>query len=586
MDINDRPGCPQLRTSGLALLFATALALRVTGLVSFANPDENWSASVRVLAGELNGGTSQTLPLVNYLNAASFVPLYGIGRLIGVWNSTADFRAQYFHDRTPFIFAGRLVAAALGAFTPVLAALIAGRLGLGRRSCWVVGAMVALFPENVWLAHMAKTDSGVAFGLMLLVWSILRKVDHPGSRSADVLVGLALAIAVSFKQTAILLSPPLLLGLVILLRRDAGLPWSGIARGLLVSLGACVLACIPMNLGVLLDIRNFLEWQRFLLISVESGRSASAYQIVEAAVRTLKGSTLGLTTVGFLVWLLAPVVRRDPRFLVIWAAPAFAYVAINVASGPLAHPRYYFPFNQIAFTAACLAALSMVERNGAWRPVGRLATAAVFGCAVFGSYEVVRQAMATPMQARCPEVIRSIADPDKDRILSADLYMLGLPISDAASREERERDDRLASKYGVKLPQRPPERAREDVAASRGYYARRIPYDLGGDPNRDSSLSARSKKVMAYWWPIQQEEWDLDYWTTRGYRIFMLIEGGGFTGTGLAMYDEPLFHSFHAQIEKRCELVATLPTSRYLFGERTVRIFRLPRDAAAPRPSP
>lgn len=104
-----------LPTSGLVLLFALALLPRITGLIAFTPTDEGWGASVRVLTGDLSGGTSQALPLVNYLNAVAFVPLYAIGRLIGVWHGTADFRAQYFHDKTPFVFAGRLVAASLGA---------------------------------------------------------------------------------------------------------------------------------------------------------------------------------------------------------------------------------------------------------------------------------------------------------------------------------------------------------------------------------------------------------------------------------------------------------------------------------------
>ena len=125
---------PRLRMSVLVLLFSMALLPRITGLITFFNADEDWGASVRVLTGDLSGGTSQTLPLVNYLNAASFVPLYAVGRLVGVWHGAADFRAQYFQDPTPFIFAGRFVAACLGALTAVLAALIAGRLGLSRRS--------------------------------------------------------------------------------------------------------------------------------------------------------------------------------------------------------------------------------------------------------------------------------------------------------------------------------------------------------------------------------------------------------------------------------------------------------------------
>ena len=235
------------------------------------------------------------MPLVNYLNAASFVPLYAVGRLVGVWHGAADFRAQYFRDPTPFIFAGRFVAACLGALTAVLAALIAGRLGLSRRSSLLVGAMVAVYPMDVWMSHPAKTDSGVAFGVLLLAWSILCKLDNPASKGADALVGLALAVVVSFKQTAILVAPPLLLGMTALLRWDGDRPWSGIARGLVVSLAACVLAWIPMNLGALLDFKNFLEWQRFTLVITELRQSTSAYHMAELAVLALAGNLQGLT---------------------------------------------------------------------------------------------------------------------------------------------------------------------------------------------------------------------------------------------------------------------------------------------------
>jgi hypothetical protein len=573
MKIDDLVGSPRLRTSGLVLLFSIALLLRVTGLTSFYNGDENWGASVRVLTGDLSGGTSQTLPLVNYLNAVSFLPLYAIGRLVGVWHGTADFRAQYFRDPTPFIFAGRFVQACLGALTAFLAALIAGRLGLSRSSSLLVGAMVAILPMNVWRSHLAKTDSGVAFGVLLLAWSVLRKLDNPASKGADALVGLALAVAVSFKQTAILVAPPLLLGMTALLRWDCDRPWSGIARGLVVSLAACVLAWIPMNLGVLLDIKNFLEWQRFTLVTVQM--TQSAYHTPELAVRTLAGNLQGLTPAGLLAWLFAPFVRRDRKVLMLWGSSAFAYVAINVASGRPIASQYYFPFNQLAFTLGCVAAVLLLERTGVSRAIGLVSTVAVLACAGGGSFEVVRQAMATPMSARCAEVIEAIAEPERDKILAALPYMLGVPISEAAASEDRERHERLGRKYGVTVLETPLERMRSRDRVARGYHVRRIPYSMGGDPNREGSLASRTNVIMPYWWPIQEEEWDLDYWTTRGFNIFMLIEGGGFSSSGVVLYDEPVYRSFHEAIEKRCELVATLPTSRYLFEERTVWIYRL-----------
>jgi hypothetical protein len=565
----------RIHASGLVLLFSLALLPRITGLVAFTPWDETWGPSVRVLTGDLSAGTSQTLPLINYLNAVSFVPLYAIGRLIGVWHGTEDFRNQYFADRTPFVFAGRLVSACLGALTAVLAALIASRLGLTRRSSLLVGGTVALFPTDVWLSHIAKTDSGVAFGVLLLTWSILRKLDNPEQKKADVLVGVALALTLSFKQTALLVVAPALVGMAALLRWDCRLPWSRVARGLLVSLIAYILVWIPLNIGVLLNINRFLEWQRFLLIAVEAGQPATVYHIAELAVRSRFQSMEGLTAAGFLVWLIAPFVRHDRKFLMLWFSSAFAYVAINVASGPVVYFRYYFPYDELAFTLACVAALSMLEREGLWRPLGLFSLVAILACAVDGSLEIVKEAMATPMGVRCSKVIKAIADPGRDKILTADVYSLGVPVDASSGNEERERNERLAKKYGMTMPKKPAEMITRKDDFTRGYHVRSIPYSLGGDTAQKASLSSRMGRIMLYWWPIQYEEWDLDYWTTRGFKIFVLIEGAGFSGSGNPLYDAPLYQSFHEQIKERCELVATIPTTRHWFYERKLWIYRL-----------
>jgi hypothetical protein len=431
------------------------------------------------------------------------------------------------------------------------------------------------------LSHVTKTDSGVAFGVLLLSWSILCKLDNPEETWANVLVGFALALTMSFKQTAVLVAAPLLVGMVVLSRRECRLPWSEITRGFFITLITCVLAWIPMNIGIFFDVKRFLEWQRFTLIAVESGRSASVYQIVELAVRSRCRNIEGLTAAGVVVWLIAPWIRRDLKFLMLWGSSAFAYVAINVASGPVIHSRYYFPYDELAFTLGCVAALSLIERPGLWRAAGLCLTAAILVCAGAGSLEIIGQAMTPPIGVRCSKLIRAITHPDRDKILTADLYSLGVPIDPEAAQEDRRRDERLASKYGLSMPKNPRETLTGQDGHPCGYYARMIPYSLGGDPARKSSLTARTGKVTGFWWPIQHEEWDLEYWTTRGFTIFVLAEGAGFSGSGMPMYDEPLYRTFHEQIKERCELVATLPTARTWFYERTLSIYRLrdPKDA-------
>jgi Dolichyl-phosphate-mannose-protein mannosyltransferase len=568
----------RVRPSQLALLFGAALLLRISGLITFENWDENWTASVRILTGELKGGTSQTLPLINYLNAASFVVMYAIGRLLGVWHSTADFRSQYFIDRTPFIFAGRFVAASVGAFSAPLAALIAGRLGLTRRSSLIVGGMVAILPVNVWLSHFAKPDGGVASAGLLFVWSLLRKLGNPEAKGADVMVGVALAIVMSFKQTCLFLVAPALLGFVALLFWERKLSLSQITRGLLVSLLACVVAWAPMNIGILLDIPGFLDYQRAQVIVLT--RNRTPYQIAQAIIPLIAGNVTGLTAAGMLAWLFAPVVRRDLKFLFLWISVAIAYVAFSVVSGGLhVAARYLLPFHELAFTLGCIAVLSLAEREGRSRLVGGFLTVAILASEAVGTAGVVKQATTAPMSLRCSEVLRSIAEPGRDKILTGSLYVVGLPIDGAALDDEHRRHERLAQKYGVKLPERAEERKTHRHHTADGYYVRLMPGAFGG--MEDLTTEKAETAVKPFWWPIQEEEYKLDYWSAQGFNIFVVKDEAAMLVSTI-----PAFRSFHQQIKDGCEQVAVLPSKRELFDEAEIKVYRLRDHGGREAPTP
>jgi hypothetical protein len=94
-----------------------------------------------------------------------------------------------------------------------------------------------------------------------------------------------------------------------------------------------------------------------------------------------------------------------------------------------------------------------------------------------------------------------------------------------------------------------------------------------------------AKVAVPYAWPIQEEEWDLDYWTTRGFDIFVpeadeIALGKSYkfnmlVGQVAGIPPPRWFVRFHQQIEERCELVAVLPPARDLFGEVGLKIYRL-----------
>jgi hypothetical protein len=371
---------------------------------------------------------------------------------------------------------------------------------------------------------------------------------------------------------------PALVGHVGLLRWESGLEWSRIARGLLVAFVACVVVWIPMNIGILLDIPGFLDYQRATVVIMS--RSATTYQIAEHVIRILAGNVTGMTVAGMLVWLFSPGVRRDWRFLILWGSAFFGFVAFSAISGGLkAAPRYFLPFVELAFTLGCIACLTLVERGGRSKLVGGFLTVALLVCEGLGSGEVIRQALAAPIPARCAKILTAIADPERDKILIANPYLAGVPIDAAASEDEYRHHERLAKKYGVKLPERAEEKKSHRYQTARGYYVRAMPFAMGGleDLDREKAETA----IKPFWWPIQEEEWNLDYWTALGFNIFVVQDEAG---PGIAKVPAYLF--MHRQIKERCEQVAELPSRRDLFGEGDVKIYRLrepDRGEHAPR---
>ncbi|MFI5459578.1 MAG: ArnT family glycosyltransferase [Isosphaerales bacterium] len=566
-------------SSGLVMLFFLAWLPRCIGLIGFSNVDETGilKSAVRVLAGEIIPSGYIYTHFYVYANAAVLVPLYAIGRGIGVWHGTDDFRAQYFSDPTPFFFAVRLVSACLGALCAPLAASIANRLGLAQRLSLIVGGIVAVWPISVRFSHIAKPDIGSAFAILLLVWSILRKIDNPKSKWANVTVGVVLAIALSFKQTNLLVAAPVFVGLMAVSKWNDEQSWLEIVRGLLIASGVCVLLLIPVNLGLVLDLENFLHQQRFA--GTTQWRQGTAYEIARVLVLMLAGNLTGITAAGVIAWLAGPFVRQDRRFLVLWGSSVIGLVGFAAVSGTRIAEYRLPPFEVLAVTLGCIAALSLCERKRFSRLVGLSLVIAIVACTLAGSFEVVRQSAAAPMASRVAKAIKTIVRPDRDKILAANGSIFGLPVSAAAEDEEWQRHERLAKKYGTKLPERAEEKRSRQGDTGGGYFVRSFPMVIGG--MEDFDQKAQEKLILPFSWPLQDEEWELDYWTARGFNIFVVLSEEYFLNSTVRLY-----RSLHEQIKERCELVDRIPTARPLFFESEVTIYRFRDQHDEPRSSP
>lgn len=571
---------PTARTTSpvaaLGLLFVVALVLRVSGVVSNApTADEGTGASVRVLVGELTPSPFIYPPLLYYLNAAGFAIMFAAGRLLGVWLSPGDFQVQYFHDPTPFLAATRVVTATLGALAAPLAVLLAERLRLGRWPSLFVGVLVALMPLHVYLSHFAKSDIGAVGALLFLAWAIVQKLDKPDAQWADAVVGFGAVLAPSFKQTTVLVVVPAALGLIMLLRWQRGVPWRQIGRSAGVALATGLLAAIPMNIGVLLDPRSFLDHQR--LAALQSMRKATVGEIARALMPVLAGTFTGMSIPALAAWLVAPLVRRDRPFLLLWVATAVGVLVLGKMAGHKPVANHFMPAEVLAVTLAGVAVGTLWERGGAQRVVGAALGVALLVNMAYGAAVVNRQALARPMGSRVDEVIQSVARPGGDRILSGGIPGSRLPVDASARHDDRERHERLARKYGVTLPPQAPEHAAD---TTRGYYIRNFPYAYGGlETLKPEEVTVHRPFV----WPIQPEEFELDYWTGKGFSVFVVQNEAGFLNC-----DVPAYRSFHRQIRERCDLVAVISSTRPLFDGSNVQVYKVrtasPAGVVAGRP--
>ena len=297
-------------------------------------------------------------------------------------------------------------------------------------------------------------------------------------------------------------------------------------------------------------------------------RPATAAQIAAHVVPLIAGNLTGLTVAGLVASLFAPLVRHDRKFLLLWCSTTFAYVAVSAISGSTIRPRFLLSYDVLAFTLGCIAALSLVERNGLSRIIGILLAIAILACASIGAVEVVRQAMTTRMSARCAGVIEAIADPKQSKILTG--LPLGVSVSVAAEDEDYARVDRLAKKYGVKSMDRAKERLSRRDRRNPVYFVRGIPFSHDGSEDLPTEEVEKLVKPAIGFWPLQDEEWNLDYWTAQGFDIFVVRSEQDYLNA-----KNPLYRSLHQQIKDRCELVAVLPTTRPLFFEQEVKIYKL-----------
>ncbi len=554
----------------LVLLFLFGFTLRAVGAdYGYFHGDEPIAAAARVLTGELVPGQHFYPPLVNYLHALGFAGLFVVGLISNWWDGTEGFRSQFFEDPTVFYVTARLVTAAIGALVAPLFYMIARRVGLAPRFALLVGVAGALFPLGVFMSHIAKGDVALATAIVAMFWAIIARFDTERPVKWDVLIAVFVVLAMSFKQSSLFILLPSAIGVSFLVWRAEG------ALALLWSLLRIVLTGVILwpilNIGILLDFQNFLEFQRIqtvMSLRTDDGMSVGVWTLFERIWMPV----LGLNPVFAIVAVAFPIIvatrrcelRHKPVLIVIWVSLLAATLALAVISGAR-QPEHLWIANFAGFTFLSVIALaSLIQATDRRFQIGGSVVLALgLVGMLIGAAIPIRQAVATPLRTLTDAFI---AEELADEMIMT-MVDIGLPQRREAQALQLARWDRLAERYSVTMPELAEERLiQENVPGSVFYLAMpTVMYGLEGVDEDDVDFV-----VQPHAWPPQREEWQLDYWTEQGFEIFLVSN----LQFNLDEIDSQLMRAFFHDMVERCEVEMNFVASKQLFLERDVTIFR------------
>lgn len=561
----ERPDRPFGISPGWILvgLFVLAFLLRVLGVDwGFKNGDERPNFAAKVLAGELTPPSFFYPPLNNYLTAISFGVMFVVGRIFGFYHSLQDFKDSYFENVMSFYLMGRLHTALWGALLAPVAALIARRFEISWRGSFAVGLVFAFLAPSVWWSHVAKPETGMVAGCLLLGLAILTFLENPKSPWAAVAVGVSAALAVGFKHNAVFLVMPLMAATAVLTYLDSrDLRQTLIGSALAIGSGA--VAWSVLSIGILLALQDFVDYQ--LIQSQMSNRPFTLSGFFRAVVGTVVDIRSGATPVMFVGALLVPLVERDRRILAFWGSTLFGFLWVSSIVGDRTTPGLLMGFTTYFTLLFCVSAVRLIERtSGAPRWAASGALGLGFLLTVMGSGIVLSQALAAPAGNEIHAFFEEHAQHD-DWILAADPETTGLLMSVAAIRANRDRDERIAKKYDVELPPAATEWKNHRPNPYKTWNILKFPWAIGGIEHLEED---EVTLVKAFSWPRQNEEWKLDYWLARDFHWYIVLNEEYQLTDNL-----PTYRAFHQELVDRCELRKVVPAKKPLFFEEEARIY-------------
>ncbi|MBX2807547.1 MAG: phospholipid carrier-dependent glycosyltransferase, partial [Cellvibrionaceae bacterium] len=556
----------------LLLLFVAALIVRTIGInFGYLHGDERIDSAARALSGDLVPNQHFYPPLLNYITAVFFALLYGLGRLIPVWYDLAEFRQQYFSDPLPFYLTARLVVNLFSAALAPLFYLIAKELGFSKSLALLVGVFGIFIPGIVVFTHIAKSDVPLAATTVLVFYILLLKTRIPNSLWVDIVLGVSVSMALSFKHSYVFMLAPLALLFLVFFhqqQKDLSLTLRSVTRVAL----AAIISWIVFNIGVLLDFQNFLEFQKIqAVMSVREGHS-----FVDSLGKWLSivgDYVQGVNILVVLVFLLFPVIYLKPfnlekntaLMLVFWGSTVVGTLFIVKISGTRQQGGLWLPYICAMQLFAVLLLCHLIQSAHKFvRAIACVAIIVALAFSLVGSWTGLQMALARPMIDKLDAFVEERYQQTQTKILTG--IDLTLQQTQAMSAAEYARHERVAKKYEIQLPVRAAERLQtQDDSNAVNYFT--MPIVMHGlEFADDEDLKGM---VKPYAWPFQHEEWQLDYWLAQGFEVFILSDHD----YALSISTVEPIKRFHTEIFNRCEQVAYFAPVKKVFVEFSATVY-------------
>jgi len=554
----------------MILLFVLAIFVRVVGIdYGYFHGDERINEAAKVLTGDVIPTEHFYPPLLNYINAVFIGGLFVIGRILGFWHSASDYRAQYFENPLVFYVTCRFVIAFISALAVFIFYQFTRRLGATRFGA-ILSALFAVFiPAAILLSHFSKSDLALATSTIWVFYLVFCKLENVESRRLDFLIGLGVALAFSFKQTYLFIALPLFIGYVYFLMSGSNLRNS--VFSLLRSISLFFPLMIIFNIGSILDYERYIEFQK--IQQVMSFRDDTFFESLGAFVAWSLDAGAGITALPLLLFvvfpLIVPFLTQNPfhrRYLwLVWFSLFFGTFVVIVITGQRQHSGLLIAY----WTGIQLCAALAVGLKGKIPKVATYAQSIVALVTImylfYGSSIVWRQAAAKPIVDGLTEYIKENYRTEK--ILTS--AQIRVPQNRLAKEADYARHLRIAEKYKVVMPERAAERSLLNTSENALFY-RYMPGVMHGLENAsDEDLEGI---IQPYAWPLQAEEWNIDYWVNQGFSVFIVSNFESRVGESQPF----LVSAYYNAMRTRCDLQQVFYSSKKMFLEENVHVFECP----------